>query len=121
MKTTKPETSIKGLTFYPLPEVSDVEVAIGFSASRYFNRYDLPDVPGEHERVVSKLFFDGGKIPKLQDGVDRDHATKLIRAWLCSFAPAHEAKITTAAYALWVWTSADLEQAEQRHSCGRVA
>ena len=92
-----------GLTFLPVPEFSDAEMTFGAPRSAYFNRYDLPKVPRKYEDFIDRLFFSGGKMPKLAADVDREKASRTLRALLTSFAPAHEAKTTTAAYALWAW------------------
>jgi len=96
---------MKGLTFFPVPEFSKVDQAFGASPESYFNRSDLPEVPHEFERMARDLFFKGGSIPDLAEGVDRGKAFAALRAWLSSFAPPHESKMATVAYALWVWTT----------------
>lgn len=104
MKTTdKPEPTCKGLVFYPIPEFSGIASAFGAEESRYFKRRDLPDVPMEFERMAQSLFFSGGKLPDMPSCIDRTKAMAAVKAWLRSFEPAHEAKIATVAYALWVW------------------
>ena len=100
----KPQKSIKGLTFYPVPEFDGASVAFGAEDKHYFKRHDLPDVPSEFEDMVQQLFFQGGVMPKLHDSVDVEKAAKAVNAWLCSFAPPHESKIATVAYAFWLWT-----------------
>ncbi len=99
-----PQKEINGLTFFPVPDVSDVDMALGARASRFFNRRNLPDVPRQFKDMAENLFFNGGNLPDLSPKVDRVKATRVIRAWLGSFAPAHEAKIATVGYALWLWT-----------------
>lgn len=96
--------TMKGLTFFPVPEFQDVAIAFGADRSCFFDRNDLPDVPAKYERMANTLFFKGGELPKFLDGVDREKAKRALTAWLSSFAPAHEAKIATAGYALWLWT-----------------
>jgi hypothetical protein len=54
--------------------------------------------------MAQGLFFSGGKLPDFSPKVDRKKAFAALSAWLGSFAPAHEEKIATAAYALWLWT-----------------
>ncbi len=112
MKTAQqitPTTTKDGLTFFPVPDFDGPSRAFGAELSAYFNRRTLPEVPSKYEDIIGKLFFTGGKLPDLQPGVDRAKATACIGALLASFAPAHEAKITTAAYALWVWCEGDLK------------
>jgi len=103
-----PEKTKNGLTFFPIPEFDDVSSAFGADEDRYFNRMNLPDIPSKYEDIVSNLFFSGGKLPELLESVDTGKAMKAMQAWLSSHAPAHEAKIATAAYAIWVWSEADL-------------
>lgn len=100
----KPEKQINGLTFYPVPEFDDASVAFGADLDAYFDRNNLPEIPQKYEDMVNSLFFDGGKIEGLSSEVDKDKAYRAVRAWLCSFAPAHEAKVATVAYALWLWS-----------------
>lgn len=92
-----------GLTFVPVPEFSDVDIAFGASRDAYFDRYALPKVPRKYGAMASRLFFSGGKIPAFAPEIDRTKAARALRAWLTSFAPAHEAKEATVAYALWAW------------------
>ena len=103
----KPEKTKNGLTFYPIPEFSDVDAAFGADSSAYFKRDNLPDVPREYEDMASALMFKGGKLISLSPKVNQAEAMKAVRAWLCSFEPSHEAKISTVAYALWLWSSED--------------
>ena len=110
MNTTneKPALTIDGLTFFPVPEFSKPEQAFGAAESRYFNRYKLPSVPRKYEDMVQSLFFNGGSLPEIKPEVDKAKAIAATQAWLLSFAPAHEAKISTVAYAFWVWCEGDL-------------
>lgn len=94
-----------GLTFFPIPAIDDVQAAFGLAADRYFSRHALPDVPRKYKDAANKLFFDGGHLPSLVEGVDRAAATRYLGAMLSSWAPSHEAKETTAGYALWVWST----------------
>jgi len=100
----KPEKTIKGLTFYPVPEFDDITVAMGADESAFFNRHDLPEFPREYDDLANKLMFSGGKLEGLSPKVPMDKAMRAVRAWLCSFAPAHEAKTATVGYALWLWS-----------------
>ncbi len=101
--TSTPSPTLHGLTFWPVPEFDRATAVFGPPESAYFPRRNLPEVPRELEDLVNALFFKGGALPDLAPQVDRAKATTAIRAWLCSFAPAHEAKTATAAYAIWVW------------------
>lgn len=102
-----PTATKDGLTFFPIPDVSRPEMAFGLSEKAYFSRRALPEVPRKYITQANELFFNGGKLPALADGVDASAATRYLSALLCSFAPPHESKETTAAYALWVWTTPD--------------
>lgn len=105
----KPELTCKGLQFYPIPKIDVAKAAFGLDADQYFNRNSLPDVPENYESIISSLFFCGGDLPEMQNEVDRSLAAAFIRGLLASFAPPHEAKVATAAYALWVWCEGDIE------------
>ena len=100
----KPECVKDGITFWPIPDVTDTAVAFGADGSDYFQRRALPEVPEEFRSEVSRLFFEGGKLPELGSGVDKRKAARWVRSRLASFAPAHEAKESTVAYALWLWS-----------------
>ena len=104
-ETTMPTPEKNGLTFWPIPEFSDPECAFGADVSRFFKRYELPDVPREFERKAGDLFFGGGKVETFAPQVDAAKANRALRAWLSSWAPAHEAKETTVAYAIWLWST----------------
>ncbi len=101
--TGQPQLVIEGLTFWPIPKFSDIHMAFGAEINSYFDRYRLPEVPKKYRDQASKIFFEGGKI-EVGDDVNKDDANRAIRAVLCSFAPAHEAKEATVAYALWCWS-----------------
>jgi len=102
-----PIPECKGLTFFPEPEFNDASVAFGAKNAAYFDLDDLPDVPSQYEHMAEELFFSGGQLPDLHPAVDQELALRAVQAWLSSFAPAHEAKISTVAYALWLWTHPD--------------
>ena len=104
----KPQKKIKGITFFPIPEFGEMAVLLGADETQFFSQYDLPEVPHKYEDMAQKLFFNGGAIPELHQSVDRKKAIKALRAWLGSFYPAHEEKIATAGYALWLWTDPDV-------------
>lgn len=105
MKTEieSPKTTQSGLTFFPVPEFDRVTEAFGAKAECYFDRRKLPKVPRKYEDMVHTLFFQGGNLPEMRKCVDPQKAKAALMAWLRSFAPAHESKVATAAYALWVW------------------
>lgn len=102
-----PLRSIHGITFFPVPEFDNAAVSFGPPESAFLPRRDLPFVPRELEDLVQGIFFQGGHLPPLSPQVDLSKAMRAVNAWLRSFAAAHEAKITTVAYALWVWTTLD--------------
>lgn len=104
---TKPQNEIQGLTFFPVPEISDSDMAFGLDENMYFPRDNRPKVPKEYKNMVQNLFFKGGKLPKFREGVDPALAKRYLQACLSSFAPAHESKISTAGYALWNWIEGD--------------
>jgi hypothetical protein len=97
-----PEVRINGLTFWPVPEFSAAVAAFGAHESAFFNRRDLPKVPSKYLDAAASLFYSGGK-PDLGDDVPKGPAIAALSAWLGSFVPAHETKMATAGYALWVW------------------
>lgn len=98
-----PAPTKDGLTFWPIPEFNDPTCVFGADEKHYFNRYNLPDVPRKYTAMVDELFFRGGTLPEMAPQVDRAKAARAVRAWLSSWAPAHEAKIATVGYAFWVW------------------
>jgi hypothetical protein len=112
-KKELPTAQRDGLTFYPIPDVSDLEAAFGFHESHYFDRRNLPKVPERFEDAAQKLFFKGGTIPESCKGIDLDKATRFTRALLCSWSPSHESKIATVAYAFWVWSTPEIVNAEK--------
>ena len=99
-----PSPTYGGITFIPVPEFSAIDAAFGADISRYLKRGDEPDIPREFIDHANRLFFEGGRLPPLADDVDKRKANTAIRAWLCSFAPSHEAKVATVGYAFWVWS-----------------
>jgi hypothetical protein len=109
-----PNAVEKGLTFYPMPEFTDAEIAFGADVSSYFNRRDLPMVPREFKSAAMDLFYNGGKLPEFDKRVDREKAMRAVRALLSSFAPAHESKEATVGYAFWVWSSPEAIDAAER-------
>lgn len=101
-----PAVTCQGLTFLPIPDFDGPTVIFGADERSFFNRRELPKVPREFEAEVHRLFFRGGEYPAFGADVDPKKAKAALRAWLSSFAPAHEAKVATVAYALWVWSPA---------------
>lgn len=105
----KPELKKDGLQFFPIPEFGAPEVAFGAGEENYFPRYSLPEVPEKYKSMANALMFKGGELPKFQKTIDRSKAYRYTQAMLSSFAPAHEAKIATVAYAFWVWAEGRLK------------
>lgn len=101
----QPEAMKAGLIFWPIPDTTPMDATCGLALSQYFDRRALPEVPRQYEEAVTQLFFQGGHLPALAKGVDIAKARRRLQALLRSFEPAHEAKIATAAYALWVWST----------------
>lgn len=104
-ETQIPTATRDGLTFFPIPEFDGPSVAFGADLKHYFNRRELPKVPREYSEYVSNLFFNGGELPDFDPRVDRKKARYAVNALLRSFAPAHEQKEATVAYAFWVWST----------------
>jgi hypothetical protein len=111
----KAKASIKGLSFVPAPKFSDAEAAFGADEKAFFKRRDLPDVPRKYADMANEFFFHGGKVPEFLPVVNRIDAMRALNAWLRSFAPSHESKETTVAYALWAWIEG-IEEAEVAQS-----
>lgn len=101
----EPSAQCHGLTFYPIPEFTDVEMAFGASEAAFFDRRSSAGVPECFRKAGMELFFQGGPLPKLDPRVDRTKALRAVTAWLRSWAPAHEAKEATVGYALWLWST----------------
>lgn len=115
MTDLTPEATHKNIQFWPIPEVPTPECVFGPKAptTAYFDRYDRPDVPRQFQRMADDLFFVGGTLP---DGLcipewDRVRAMKWVRSRLTSWGVAHEAKISTVAYAFWVWSTPEIVNA----------
>lgn len=96
---------MKGLVFWPIPAFDGPSCAFGADERAFFNRRELPEVPRVWQDKANALFFSGGELPDFAPQVDKAQASRAIRAWLSSWAPAHEAKIATVAYAMWLWTT----------------
>lgn len=112
MKVTEqkvlPKKRFLGKTFYPIPKFSAAEVAFGAKESRYFDRHSSREIfiPEKYRAWATELFFKGGSIQELQ--VDLKKATEALRALMSSYAPPHESKEATVAYALWVWDTPEI-------------
>lgn len=53
--------------------------------------------------AAMKLFFDGGKLPKVKEGIDPLKAKNHLVAILSSFAPKHEHKEAAAGWLMSMW------------------
>lgn len=104
---TLPSKVLSGVTFFPVPEFDGPTVVFGAPESVYLPRRELPKVPRQFDNMAHDLFYQGGKLPELSPQVDRLKARRALQAWLGSFQPSHESKMTAVAYALWVWTTLD--------------
>lgn len=100
-----PTPECKGLVFWPIPKFSDLELGFGAREESFFNRRDLPEVPRQHRDAAMALFYSGGKLPEFDPRVDRILAMRAVKAWLGSWAPAHESKEATVGYAFWLWST----------------
>lgn len=99
----RPNPVCKGLTFIPVPKIGRLAQERDF-----FNRDDLPDdIPQVFVDLAHNLFFEGGQCPVFHPEVNRVEAFRALNLWLSSFAPPHESKIATVAYALWAWSVFD--------------
>lgn len=70
----------------------------------------MRDIPEEFKKhtnpwceLVSKLFFSGGQLPAVKEGIDAKHAKRHLGAVLGSFEPKHEHKTAGAAYLMSLW------------------
>ena len=54
-------------------------------------------------KIVSDLFFRGGRLPASREGIDRICATRHIKAVLGSMEPRHEHKEAGTAYLMSLW------------------
>ncbi len=105
------ETTMYDMT--TIPEFNDAEIAFGpkDGSRAYMTREELGDWYGfpnnPYTNAVNKLFFQGGKLEdhglRFKDGIDQTKAMRAIRAWMVSWAPKHEIKVGTIAYALSHW------------------
>lgn len=107
----KNQAKTETTTDFPIPEFTALDAAFGADIKTYLPREKIPDqmyaMRGKHADAASGLFFKGGRLEdfglRLKPGIDRKKAFTAISAWLCSFAPSHEQKIGTVAYALSQW------------------
>jgi hypothetical protein len=100
-------------TAWPVPEISDVEMAFPANVLDWIpSRDEIPDefkfIRGKSEwtDIVSAWFFQGlsDKVEFYPaEGVDPEKALRAIKALLGSFQPKHEHKEEAAAYLLSLW------------------
>ncbi len=109
-----PSATRRGLTFFPVPKFDGPSQVFGAGESDFFKRHDLPDVPRTYRDAAMDLFYSGGAMPKFDPRVDAKAAQAATRAWLSSWAPAHEAKEATVGYAFWVWSTPEAIDATLR-------
>ncbi len=100
-----PAATNRGLTFFPIPAFDAPSQAFGADEKCFFSRRDIPEVPRVHRDAAMALFYGGGKLPDFDPRVDKNAAMAATRAWLGSWAPAHESKEATVGYAFWVWST----------------
>lgn len=92
---------------FSVPAFDAPTVVFGASLAQYPQRETIPQVPHRYHDVVSSLFFSGGTLEdhglRIKDSVHKMRAMAAIRAWLSSWAPKHEHKTETVAWALSEW------------------
>jgi len=57
----------------------------------------------EWNRAISKLFFQGGILPKVKQGIDSTKARRHLQTLLGSYEPEHEHKEAGAAWLMSLW------------------
>lgn len=96
---------------FAVPKFTGLDATLGAPLKSYLTAEqmgrDFYADRNRYTRVASALFFNGGKLAdhgmQFKAGIDKGAAMTAIRAWLCSFEPAHEIKIGTVGYALSKW------------------
>lgn len=97
---------------FDVPGFTRVHAAFGADLREYPPMDLIPDefkrYSGKYQNIVSALFFNGGRLAdhniQWRKDIDPDGAMIAVRSWLCSFAPQHEHKTATVAWALSEWT-----------------
>jgi hypothetical protein len=88
-------------------EFDDMDAAFGAQIQHYPPMHSIPEVDRKYSKIVSSLFFKGGNLSdhglQFKPDIDQQKATKAIRAFMHSFAPKHEHKTATVAWALSEW------------------
>ena len=85
----------------------DVDAAFGARLADYPPMSAVPDGLSGYESVVSRIFFQGGKLAdfglSIKPSIDRAQAMTAIRALLSSWDPKHEHKTAVVAWCLSEW------------------
>lgn len=97
---------------FVVPKFEGISTVFGADISEYPPMEMIPPEfkswSGRYPNIVSSLFFKGGKFEdhgiRLKPNISKMLAMSAIRAWMCSFAPKHEHKTATVAWALSQWT-----------------
>lgn len=92
---------------FRVPAFDGMDAAFGAAQDQYPAPSLVPEVDRRYRDAFSTLFFSGGKLAdfglELKPGLDRARAMTALRAWMGSFAPKHEHKEATVAWALSEW------------------
>lgn len=92
---------------FQVPKFDGASTVFGADIEHYPDRALIPAVDRKFGEVFSALFYRGGSLSehglKLKTGIDNAAAMMAIRAWMSSFAPKHEHKTETVAWALSEW------------------
>jgi len=107
-KEVAPELIAMKIGDWQLPRFNALSAAFGAAGNDYPPASMIPDGLHKFEDIASTLFFKGGKLSdhgiEFKPGIERRSAMTAIQALLCSFAPKHEIKTATVAWALSEWT-----------------
>lgn len=109
-QSNKPAVGLK-VGEHQFPVFDGVAAAFGAQGLDYPSRENIPaqfyngNTP--YNRAFSTLFFQGGSLDQFglsfKAGIDHTQAMTAIRALMCSWAPKHEIKEATVAWALSEW------------------
>lgn len=123
-EASKPElvstSSLPPLGEFSIPNFDKVSIIFGAELRQYPHYESIPQEFRRGHTVFNKaasgLFFRGGRLEdfgvQFRAGINPGIARAAIHAWLCSFAPPHEQKEATVAWALSVWGEPRLKQGE---------
>jgi len=82
-------------------------------------RSDVPEEFFDHynkwHNFVSDMFFAGGKLPPVKEGVDLAQAARHMKAVLSSWEPEHNHKIAGVAYLASQWFILDEEKKDEEN------